>query len=106
VVNRYANDQKDLLVETEDLLGMSTSGLIPNDYGTVSEAIQQGKPLTVMATRTSIAQWYLRGSDALVGDKSVAKGAHAGNGSEKKSSFLGRCISSLGLESGRKPSPI
>lgn len=104
VVNRYANDQKDLLTETEGLLGMPMAGLIPNDYGTASEAINYGKPLTVMASRTSIGQWYLRGTELLVGDKSLPGAAEAGKGAEKKSSFLGRCFSTLGLESGRKPS--
>ena len=106
VVNRYANDQKELLAETEDLLGMPMAGLIPNDYGTASEAINHGKPLTIMASRTSIGQWYLRGSEALVTDKSLAAGTESGKGLEKKSSFLGRCFSTLGLESGRKPSAV
>ena len=100
VVNRYANDQKDLLTETEGLLGMPITGLIPNDYGTASEAINQGKPLTIMASRTSIGQWYLRGSEALVADKSLAAGADSVKGLEKKPSFFGRCFSTLGLESG------
>jgi pilus assembly protein CpaE len=106
VVNRYASDQKDLLAETEDLLGVPMAGLIPNDYGTASEAINHGKPLTIMASRTSIGQWYLRGSEALVGDKSPAAGTDLVKGSEKKSSFLGRCFSTLGLEPGRKPSVV
>lgn len=104
VVNRYANDQKDLLTETEGLLGMPMAGLIPNDYGTASEAINHGRPLTVMASRTSIGQWYLWGTESLVGDTSLPGAAQAGQGAEKKSSFLGRCFSSLGLESGRKSS--
>lgn len=106
IVNRYANDQKDLLTETEGLLGKPMAGLIPNDYGTASEAINHGKPLTVMASRTSIGQWYLRGTESLVGDTSLPGGAKPGKGAEKKSSFLGRCFSSLGLESGRKPSAV
>ena len=59
VVNRYTNDQKDLLSETEGMLAVRMAGLIPNDYGTASEAIDHGKPLTIMAARTSIGQWYL-----------------------------------------------
>ncbi|MGC3974346.1 MAG: P-loop NTPase [Nitrospira sp.] len=106
VVNRYANDQKDLLAETEDLLGMPMAGLIPNDYGTASEAINHGKPLTIMASRTSIGQWYLRESEALVADNSLTAGTDSGKKSEKKSSFFGRCFSTLGLESGRKPSAV
>jgi hypothetical protein len=82
------------------------AGLIPNDYGTASEAINHGKPLTIIASRTSIGQWYLRGSEALVRDKSLAAGSDSGKRSEKKVSFLGRCFSTLGLEPGRKPSAV
>ena len=54
------NEYLDLLEETEALLNFKISGLIPNDYGSASEAIQHGKPLTVLAAKTSIGQWYLR----------------------------------------------
>ena len=47
-VNRYANDQKELLKETEDMLGVRMAGLIPNDYGTAREAIDHGKPVASM----------------------------------------------------------
>jgi pilus assembly protein CpaE len=104
VVNRYIKEQKDLLAEAEALLGMPMAGLIPNDYGTASEAINHGKPLTIMASRTSIGQWYLRGASPLLSDKSA--GANAGTGSEKKTSFLSRCFSSFGLEAGRKASVV
>ena len=66
--NRYTNDQKDLLSETEDMLGLRMAGLIPNDYGTASEALDHGKPLTIMASRTTIGQWYLRGTEQLIGE--------------------------------------
>src|SRR4030095_7646706 len=39
VVNRYTSSQKDLLSETESMLAVRMAGLIPNDYGTASEAI-------------------------------------------------------------------
>ncbi|KXK01881.1 MAG: putative pilus assembly ATPase CpaE [Nitrospira sp. OLB3] len=106
VVNRYVSDQKEFLGETEDLLGMSIAGLIPNDYGTASEAINHGKPLSIMASRSSIGQWYLRGSESLIGDTSHAGRPDPRNGAEKKPSFLGRCFSTLGLEPGRKPSAV
>ncbi len=103
VVNRYSNDQKDLLTETESLLGLPMAGLIPNDYGTASEAINHGKPLTIMASKTSIGQWYLRGTGPLIDDKGSVGGNGHGKGVEKKSSFIGRCFSTLGLETGSKP---
>jgi pilus assembly protein CpaE len=104
VVNRYEKDQKDLLSEAKALLGVQMASLIPNDYGTANEAINHGKPLTIMASRTSIGQWYLRGSLHLVGDKVATKQTGSSTVPDKKISFLGRCFSSVGLEVGRKGS--
>ena len=103
VVNRYANDQKDLLNETESMLAVRMAGLIPNDYGTASEAIDHGKPFTIMAARTSIGQWYLRGSSQLISGKSGKNGAAKDDG--KKTSFFGRYLPSLTLEL-KKPSVV
>jgi pilus assembly protein CpaE len=104
VVNRYTNDQKDVLGETESMLGIRMAGLIPNDYGTASEAIDHGRPLTIMASRTTIGQWYLRGTDQLIGGKTLANGASSKEAG-KKSSFLGRYLPSFGLER-EKPSTV
>jgi pilus assembly protein CpaE len=106
VVNRYLNDQKDLLSETEDMLGLRMAGLIPNDYGTASEALDHGKPLTIMSSRTTIGQWYLRGTDQLIGDKAAANGTVSGKEESKKASFFGRYLPSFGLETRGKPSVI
>jgi pilus assembly protein CpaE len=106
VVNRYTNDQKDLVSETENMLGLRMAGLIPNDYGTASEALDHGKPLTIMASRTTIGQWYLRGTDQLIGDKAAANGAAAGKEPSKTASFLGRYLPSFGLEVKGKPSVV
>lgn len=104
VVNRYEKDQKDLVTETEGLLGIHMTGLIPNDYESASEAINQGKPLTVMASKTSIGQWYLREVGRFVADP-VENDAFS-KGPEKNLSFLGRCFSNLGMDIGRKPSAV
>jgi pilus assembly protein CpaE len=106
VVNRYVNDQKDLLNETEDLLGLRMAGLIPNDYGTASEALDHGKPLTIMASRTTIGQWYLRGTDQLIGEKGAVNGASSGKEQSKSASFFGRYLPSFGLETKGKPSVV
>jgi pilus assembly protein CpaE len=106
VVNRYTNDQKDLLTETEGLLGMPMAGLIPNDYGTASEAISHGKPLTVMASRTSIGQWYLKGADLLIGEKTGVNGTAVGKEPRKTASFFRRYIPSFGVETKGKPSVV
>ena len=102
MVNRYTNDQKDLLVETEGMLAVRMAGLIPNDYGTASEALEHGKPLTIMAARTSISQWYLRGSNQLISGKATVNGM--AKDANNKTSFFGRYFPSLGLELKGKPS--
>jgi pilus assembly protein CpaE len=104
VVNRYTSDQKDLLNETESMLAVRMAGLIPNDYGTTSEAIDHGKPLTIMSAKTSIGQWYLRGAEQLVRGKSHASGA--GNDASKKASFFGRYLPNFSLELKGKPSVV
>lgn len=104
VVNRYTNDQKDLLNETESMLAVRMTGLIPNDYGTASEAIDHGKPFTIMATRTSIGQWYLRGAGRLIGEQASKNATPKDAG--KITSFLGRYLPSLPLELKRKPSAV
>jgi pilus assembly protein CpaE len=102
MVNRYTSDQKDLLSETEGMLAVRMAGLIPNDYGTASEAIEHGKPLTIMAARTSISQWYLRGSNQLISGKTSVNGM--AKDANNKTSFFGRYFPSLGLELKGKPS--
>ena len=44
------------------MLAVRMAGLIPNDYGTASEAIDHGKPLTIMAARTTHRSMVLEGS--------------------------------------------
>lgn len=96
VVNRYTNDQKDLLDETEEMLGVRMAGLIPNDYLTASEAIDHGKPLSMVAAKTTIAQWYLRGSDEVLGGAIAEKSAASEKGKKQRGSFLGRYLPSFG----------
>jgi pilus assembly protein CpaE len=106
VVNRYVNDQKDLLSETEDMIGLRMAGLIPNDYGTASEALDHGKPLTIMASKTTLGQWYLQGTDQLIGEKTAVNGIIPGKEQSKKASFLGRYLPSFRLETKGKPSVV
>lgn len=106
VVNRYAIDQKDLLSETESMLSVRMAGLIPNDYTTASEAIDHGKPLTIIAAKTTIGQWYRRGSEQLIVGKTGATGASSKPETASKASFLGRYLPSFGLELKGKPSIV
>jgi pilus assembly protein CpaE len=102
VINRYIDEQKELLTQTQSMLGIEMAGLIPNDYGTASEAINHGKPLTIMASRTSIGQWYLRGTEQLICDKTLESRMASAEGQEKNASFLGRCFASFGFDARRK----
>jgi pilus assembly protein CpaE len=104
LVNRYTNDQKELLSETESMLAVRMAGLIPNDYGTASEAIDHGKPFTIMAAKTSLGQWYLRGSGHLISGKPGANALLKDSG--KVSAFFGRYLPSLSLETKGKPSVV
>lgn len=106
VVNRYVNEQKELLSETEDMLGMRVAGLIPNDYETARDAIEHGKPLVTMASRSTIGQWYLGEADRLIADKVSVNGTAAGKGQSKAAWFFGRCLSTLKLETRGKPSLV
>jgi pilus assembly protein CpaE len=105
VVNRYEKHHAALLRETEDLLGVKMFGLIPNDYPAATEAINQGKPAVLLAPRTSIAKWYLQQKPRLF---AVDHGSHDSSPSliqeSKNGSFLGRCMSSLRLETVKKTS--
>jgi Flp pilus assembly CpaE family ATPase len=105
VVNRYVNDQKELLGQTENMLDIRVAGLIPNDYETAREAIDHGKPLTMIASRTLIGQWYLGGADHLIAASEHAKTRGAGNLASKVASIFGRCLSSLKIET-RAKQPI
>ena len=44
------------------MLGVRMAGLIPNDYGTASEAIDHGKPLTIMAAKNDDRTMVLAGN--------------------------------------------
>jgi pilus assembly protein CpaE len=107
VVNRYLNEQKELLKETEDLFGLRIVGLIPNDYETAREALEHGMPLTIMAARTTLGQWYSKGISQFIGDLAAINDTGARTeSSKKKTSFIGRYLPSFGLETRRKPSVV
>jgi len=105
IVNRYTNEQKDLLTETEKMLEMRVAGRIPDDYRTASEALNHGKPVTIVAPKTSIAQWYARESDQLLAEKGAGNKTGA-RSNASSTSFLSRYLPSLGFEAKGKPSAI
>jgi pilus assembly protein CpaE len=103
VVNRYANDQKELLREAEAMFGVRASGLIPNDEEAAREAIDHGTPLVLTASRTIIGQWFIGGADHLINEQHINGTA---SGKTKAASFLERCLSTLKFESKVKPSVV
>ena len=105
-VNRYVKDQKELLSEAEDMLGLRMAGLIPNDYPTASEAIDHGKPLTFMAPKSAIGQWYLRGAEQLIGSQAAIDRMAVGKDPNKKASFFGLSLPSFGSGTKAKPSVV
>jgi pilus assembly protein CpaE len=106
IVNRYTNDQKELLAETEKLLELRVAGLVPDDYRTASEALNQGKPFTIMAPRTTIGQWYTREIDHLIGYGAGKKSGATNESSNAAKSLFGRYLPSLGFEGKGKPTAV
>ena len=58
VMNRYLAPEEDVLKETEDILKQKTYWCIPNDYPSVSQAVNSGKPIIEVAARTSVAKTF------------------------------------------------
>lgn len=58
LINRYLSAEQDVLKETEDILKQKTHWLFPNDYPTVSQSVNSGKPIIDLASRSPIAKSY------------------------------------------------
>ena len=59
IVNRYLSNEKDVLVETEEILKQKAHWLFPNDYPSVSHSVNSGKPLIETAPKTSVGKSYM-----------------------------------------------
>ena len=86
VINRYSTRDEELLRHTEATLKHMVAGLIPNDYTSTNRAINGGQPLSMLAPRAAITEWYLHQGAILgltsTGDKSdVVKAKTAKKGS-------------------------
>jgi hypothetical protein len=66
--------------------------------------MEHGKPLTMMAARTPIGQWYLSEADHLMAEKAAVNGV--AKVQSKAAWLLGRCLSTLKLETRRKASVV
>ena len=59
IMNRYLSNEKDVLVETEEILKQKAHWLFPNDYPSVSHSVNSGKPLIETAPKTSVGKSYM-----------------------------------------------
>jgi pilus assembly protein CpaE len=59
IMNRYLSGEKDVLVETEEILKQKSHWLFPNDYPSVSHSVNSGKPLIETAPKTSVGKSYM-----------------------------------------------
>ncbi len=72
VVNRYQKNSLFTLKEAEDTMKKKILWTLPNDYRTVSSAINQGKPLSASAAGADISRSF-RTLAAMIADKSEKK---------------------------------
>lgn len=59
IMNRFLSGEKDVLVETEEILKQKAHWLVPNDYPSVSHSVNSGKPLIESAPKTSVGKSYM-----------------------------------------------
>ncbi|GJL55740.1 MAG: transcriptional regulator [Nitrospirales bacterium] len=71
VITRYLPHEKDVLNETNDILKQKANWLLPNDYAASSNAINSGKPVVMIAPRSSLTRTYRQLADSFLGQTSV-----------------------------------
>lgn len=59
IVNRYASNESDVLVETEEILKQKAHWLFPNDYPSASQAVNSGRSLIETAPKTAVGKSYM-----------------------------------------------
>ena len=102
VVNRYSTRDEELLRHTEETLKHKADGLIPNDYVSTNRAINDGQPLTVMAPRAAITQWYLQQGAVFGGNDHEDRHEATDQKNTKRRSFFTRYLPGLGLDAKAK----
>lgn len=102
VVNRYNTRDEELLRHTEDTLKHKVDGLIPNDYASTNRAINDGRPLTMLAPRAAITQWYLQQASVFGGNDHEDQRGVTDQNNIKRGSFFTRYLPGLGLEAKAK----
>lgn len=103
VVNRYSARDEELLRHTEDTLKHKIDGLIPNDYGPTSRAINEGYPLTMLAPRSPVSQWYLQQGARFGVIHQEGRHDRQEQKNVKKNSFFARYMPGLGFDTKAKP---
>ena len=58
VVNRYLQQENDLLAETEKVLKVKARWLIPNDYVTICDAVNAGKPIKLLTPKAKLVKSF------------------------------------------------
>ena len=101
VVNRYEARDEELLRHTEDTLKHKIDGLIPNDYGSTSHAINDGQPIPMLGSR-AITQWYLQQGAIFGGNRQEDRHDVTERKNATKSSFFTRYLPSLGFDTKAK----
>ena len=59
IMNRYLSGEKDVLVETEEILKQKAHWLLPNDYPSVSHSVNSGKPLIETSPKSAVGKSYI-----------------------------------------------
>jgi pilus assembly protein CpaE len=80
IMTRYVSSEKDVLEETEEILKQKAYWLFPNDYPSVSQAVNSGKPLIEIAPKTSVGKSFMNFASSFDDQLNETKG---------KSSILG-----------------
>ncbi len=58
IMNRFLSGEKDVLVETEEILKQKAHWLVPNDYPSVSHSVNSGNPLIETAPKSAVGKSY------------------------------------------------
>ena len=87
VVNRYLPQENDLLAETEQVLKHKAAWLIPNDYMAVSQAINGGKPIMMVAPKAKLVK--------SIEQMAASYGQRQGRGVATAGSFWSSCLKTV-----------
>lgn len=97
VFNRYSSEEQEVLRETEETLKIDSSFVIPNDYLTASDSINNGTPMVLSAPRTLIAKAF----HDLV--KLLGFGAHD---QKNQANWMGRLRGMMNGQGASKPAQV